>query len=110
MVADAKNMVLAMDDPNQRERWRASSRDLVEAVAHVGQMVSPTYLHPTAAGHLGHAPPPASPNQRGANGFGRVKAGDIPIAEMRQLSVQGECWEADEKKTVLGETDSRRSL
>ncbi|VDK36858.1 unnamed protein product [Taenia asiatica] len=82
MVADAKSMVLAMDDPSVRERWRASSRNLVDAVSGVGQVVEPTYLH-SAAVNAG----PAS--QRNLLRDKEALVTDaVPIAEMRQLYLQ----------------------
>lgn len=83
MVADAKSMVLAMDDPSVRERWRASSRNLVDAVSGVGQVVEPTYLHSTATNA-------GSASQRNILRDKEAPVSDaIPIAELRQLYIQG---------------------
>ncbi|VDL60548.1 unnamed protein product [Hymenolepis diminuta] len=86
MVADAKNMVLSMDDPNVRERWRASSKNLVDAVGSVEKVVSPTFLHPTQVAptshhnnHRNHANNKTSPS---------AATNDVPVAEMRQLYIQ----------------------
>ncbi|KAM3185056.1 hypothetical protein ACTXT7_007156 [Hymenolepis weldensis] len=86
MVADAKNMVLSMDDPNVRERWRASSKNLVDAVASVEKVVSPTFLHPTPVtptshhnNHRNHVNNKTSPS---------AVTNDVPVAEMRQLYIQ----------------------
>ncbi|VDM33917.1 unnamed protein product [Hydatigera taeniaeformis] len=83
MVADAKSMVLAMDDPSVRDRWRASSRNLVDAVSGVGQVVEPTYLHPVAVN--------AGPASQRITLRGKEDpvTDTIPIAGMRQLCIQG---------------------
>ncbi|KAL5111929.1 Vinculin [Taenia crassiceps] len=102
MVADAKSMVLAMDDPGVRERWRASSRNLVDAVSGVGQVVEPTYLH-SAAVNAGLA------SQRNTLRDKVAPVNDaIPIAEMRQLYIQGAASSSisdDNSRPLSPETD-----
>ncbi|KAL5962596.1 Vinculin [Taenia solium] len=102
MVADAKSMVLAMDDPSICERWRASSRNLVDAVSGVGQVVEPTYLH-SAAINAG----PAS--QRNLLRDKEALVTDaVPIAEMRQLYLQGGASSSlsdDNSRPLSPETD-----
>ncbi|KAH9285418.1 Vinculin [Echinococcus granulosus] len=102
MVADAKNMVLAMDDLSVRERWRASSRNLVDAVSGVGQVVEPTYLH-LAGGNIG----PAFQRNNLRNKEASV-TDVIPVAEMRQLYIQGGASSSlsdDNSRPLSPETD-----
>ncbi|VDN97140.1 unnamed protein product [Rodentolepis nana] len=108
MVADAKNMVLSMDDPNARERWRASSKNLVDAVASVEKVVSPTFLHPT----------PVAPTFRHKNNNRNhvnnktspaAVVTDVPVMEMRQLYIQGGASSSqsdDNSRPLSPETDA----
>uniref|UniRef100_A0A5K3FZ65 Vinculin n=1 Tax=Mesocestoides corti TaxID=53468 RepID=A0A5K3FZ65_MESCO len=107
MVADTKKMVLAMDNPDAREHWRVSSRNLVEAVSNVGQVVAPSYLHPFVSTTI----PPSYAYHHKVNGLVGSKFGvsdEIPVAEMRQLHVQGgpSCGRSDDNSRPLSpETD-----
>ncbi|KAM7540023.1 hypothetical protein Aperf_G00000034629 [Anoplocephala perfoliata] len=85
MVADAKNMVLSIDDLNLRERWRASVKNLVDAVAGVEKVVAPTFLHPAL---VASAPQSNHRNHVGNRKATATAANDVPVTEMRQLYIQ----------------------
>ena len=80
MVADAKNMVLSINDSKARERWRASSRNLVDAVSSVSQAVAPSFSLKTNNAAL--------LSQRNAENKKGPGSDEIPIVGMRQLYIQ----------------------
>uniref|UniRef100_A0A183SS34 Vinculin n=1 Tax=Schistocephalus solidus TaxID=70667 RepID=A0A183SS34_SCHSO len=82
MVTDAKNMVLSLEDPAARDRWRVSSKSLVAAVDNVGRVVVPSYL----SGQFRDSMTPYPPRFHGNDT--REPAYDTPNKELQQLTLR----------------------
>ncbi|VDN42477.1 unnamed protein product, partial [Dibothriocephalus latus] len=82
MVTDAKNMVLSLEDPSARDRWRASSKSLVAAVDNVGRVVVPSYLSSQFRDSMTPYPPRLHAKDT------RDPAYDTPTKELQQLTLQ----------------------
>ncbi|KAL7063271.1 hypothetical protein AAHC03_01509 [Spirometra sp. Aus1] len=82
MVTDAKNMVLSLEDPAARDRWRASSKSLVAAVDNVGRVVVPSYLSSQFRDSMTPYPPHFHRNDA------REPPYDTPTKELQQLTLR----------------------
>ncbi|BHF58695.1 hypothetical protein SprV_0100164900 [Sparganum proliferum] len=96
MVTDAKNMVLSLEDPAARDRWRASSKSLVAAVDNVGRIVVPSYLSSQFRDSMTPYPPHFHRNDA------RDPPYDTPTKELQQLTLRS--------SASLSDTESARPL